>query len=96
MANCYRKKPVVIKAWRLTAEIIGRNPDDKEEWEPDEEELRGIIRDDFAPTDDGRLMCARLEGSVVAKAGDWIIKGVKGEAYPCDDEIFRMTYELAD
>lgn len=35
-----------------------------------------------------------LEGDMKAKPGDWIITGVKGEQYPCDDEIFRQTYEL--
>lgn len=36
-----------------------------------------------------------LEGSHVVSPGDWIIKGVKGEFYPCKDEIFRLTYEPA-
>jgi len=34
-----------------------------------------------------------LEGPLRAKRGDWIITGVAGERYPCDDEIFRATYE---
>ena len=34
-----------------------------------------------------------LEGKMSAAVGDWIIKGVKGEMYPCKDEIFRLTYE---
>ena len=33
-----------------------------------------------------------LEGLMTAKIGDYIIKGVKGEFYPCDEEIFNMTY----
>lgn len=33
---------------------------------------------------------------VKVKAGQWIIKGNKGEFYPCDDEIFRMKYEVID
>ena len=37
-----------------------------------------------------------LEGDMKAKPGDWIITGVKGEQYPCDDEIFRATYEPVD
>lgn len=36
-----------------------------------------------------------LEGKMLANVGDWIIRGVKGEMYPCKDEIFRMTYEPA-
>ncbi len=34
-----------------------------------------------------------LEGQMNASAGDWIIKGINGEFYPCRDDIFRKTYE---
>jgi hypothetical protein len=34
-----------------------------------------------------------LEGVMEASVGDWIIKGVKGEFYPCKPDIFKMTYE---
>ena len=34
-----------------------------------------------------------LEGTMTAEPGDWIITGVKGERYPCKDDIFRATYE---
>ncbi len=37
-----------------------------------------------------------LEGVMTAEPGDWIITGVRGEQYPCKDEIFRMTYEPID
>ena len=37
-----------------------------------------------------------LEGVMTAEAGDWIITGVKGEPYPCKDDIFRLTYEAID
>lgn len=36
-----------------------------------------------------------LEGAMLARPGDWIIKGVKGEFYPCKPEIFAATYEAA-
>lgn len=35
-----------------------------------------------------------LEGQMTARPGDWIIKGVAGEFYPCKDPIFRQTYDL--
>lgn len=35
-----------------------------------------------------------LEGQMTVQHGDWIIKGVKGEFYPCKPDIFEMTYEL--
>jgi hypothetical protein len=34
-----------------------------------------------------------LEGTMTASPGDWIITGVKGEQYPCKQDIFEMTYE---
>lgn len=37
-----------------------------------------------------------LEGTHKAIPGDWIITGVKGERYPCKDDIFRATYDPAD
>jgi len=37
-----------------------------------------------------------LEGTMTAQIGDWIIKGVKGELYPCKADIFEATYEDAD
>ncbi|HVS35889.1 MAG TPA: hypothetical protein VMS17_09925 [Gemmataceae bacterium] len=35
-----------------------------------------------------------LEGDMLAKWGDWIIRGIKGEIYPCAPDIFEATYEL--
>ncbi len=37
-----------------------------------------------------------LEGTMTANVGDWIIKGVKGEFYPCKPEIFDATYEAVE
>jgi hypothetical protein len=37
-----------------------------------------------------------LEGTMLATVGDWIIRGVKGEFYPCKPDIFALTYEPAD
>jgi hypothetical protein len=37
-----------------------------------------------------------LEGQHMARPGDWIIQGVKGEFYPCKPDIFEMTYEPAE
>lgn len=39
------------------------------------------------------LSVTTLKGSVAAKPGDWVITGVKGEMYPCDDEIFHSNYD---
>ena len=34
-----------------------------------------------------------LEGNMLAQVGDWIITGIKGERYPCKDEIFKASYD---
>ena len=39
------------------------------------------------------LLIPTLEGAMIANINDWIIKGVKGEIYPCKPDIFDMTYE---
>jgi hypothetical protein len=42
------------------------------------------------------IMIDTLEGGLRATPGDWIIKGVKGEFYPCKPDIFEATYETAE
>lgn len=43
-----------------------------------------------------QLIIPTLEGEHVASYGDWIIKGVKGEFYPCKPDIFESAYEAAE
>lgn len=47
----------------------------------------------FAPYLERCLIVLTLEGEMVARRGWWIIRGVQGEFYPCDPEIFEQTYE---
>lgn len=72
----YRKKPVVIEAFRWMH-------DDPPEWFPQ------IVPN----AHDGSALIETLEGNMRAYPGDWIIKGVKGELYPCKADIFVATYE---
>jgi hypothetical protein len=74
----FRKKPVMIEAVQWT----GHNWDDVVPWCPMAQEGRGTA-----------LVISTLEGDMLANAGDWIIKGVKGEFYPCKPDIFEATYE---
>lgn len=41
----------------------------------------------------GGIDIRTLEGTMTALYGDWIIKGIKGEIYPCRNDIFEATYE---
>jgi hypothetical protein len=79
----YTKKPVTIEAvlYRL-----GEYPS-----ELDADVSSGRIR--FL--EDGLALIDTLEGSMTASPGDWIIRGVKGELYPCKPDIFEATYSLA-
>lgn len=45
---------------------------------------------------DGSLTIFTLEGELVAEIGDWIIRGVAGEFYPCKPDIFEKTYDSID
>lgn len=85
----YRKKPVQIDAFQWFG---GPEQAEDPEW------ICDAIRDGRAwfekvGTPDVVLVIDTLEGTMVAGQGDWIIRGVKGELYPCKDEIFRMTYD---
>ena len=78
----FRKKPVVIDA----VEWAGYNYDEIERFVGDKAEQRIATRE---------VVINTLEGVMRASVGDWIIKGVNGEFYPCKPEIFEKTYEPA-
>jgi hypothetical protein len=83
----YRKKPVVIEAYQLPA--VGADvPDSFADWC----EQVGF---EFESGRDETLLIHTLEGTMTASPGDWIIKGVRGEFYPCKPDIFEATYEPA-
>lgn len=80
----YRKKPVVIEAilWDGTTECAFKMVN---EWNA------GFTHN----VEKGEAYIITLEGTMTANKGDYIIKGVKGEFYPCKPDIFDATYELA-
>lgn len=92
MAN-YRKKPVVIEAFKLGVDYI---PD----WFMDAVTANEVIlhgtSSGFNHIADTNADIHTLEGWHHANYGDYIIRGVKGEIYPCKSDIFEMTYEAAD
>lgn len=84
----YRKKPVVIEAFKFYGPFLA---DDIPQWFTDAVHrndiiLRGDWKCDFCEI-------KTLEGMMKAQKGDWIIKGVRGEMYPCKPDIFEATYE---
>ena len=80
----FRKKPVVIEATQWNGEYNSIK------------EMFPVINA-ISPTtinyDKSEIIIHTLEGDVTASIGDWIIKGVKGEVYPCKPDIFEATYE---
>lgn len=77
----YRKKPVVIEAIQYT----GKNAFEIENF-------ARPTRTAFAGPG-GSAFIETLEGRMEATVGDWIIRGVAGEIYPCKPDIFEQTYE---
>lgn len=85
----YRKKPVSIEAVQLDP----GNAVDVLNWIHG----HGGQAARLAPaTSDQALLIHTLEGDHQARLGDWVIRGVAGEFYPCKPEIFAETYELAE
>lgn len=85
----YRKKPVVIEAFKWTG---GPDQTEDPEWVCDAIRA-GDVRFKHEGTPEVVLLIDTLEGTHIANQGDWIIRGVKGELYPCKPDIFEMTYE---
>ena len=83
MIGTYVKKPVVIKVCQWTGDNV---EEIKEFVEPIAEYLE----------DEQVILIHTLEGDMKANVGDYIIKGVKGEFYPCKPDIFEETYSKVD
>jgi hypothetical protein len=85
----FRKKPIEIEAWQFEAPTFMKQPT----WFG-HAMMVGKIH--YRGGENPHYTIETLEGKMRAVPGDWIIQGVKGEIYPCKDEIFRMTYEAVD
>lgn len=86
----FRKKPVVIEAEQFLPGDGVRNGDT---FEAHGLEWRITFSDEGAHGP--QIAIHTAEGVMTANYGDWIIKGVKGELYPCKPDIFEATYEAA-
>lgn len=78
MIKYYKKKPVVISAVK---------------WDGSNLQEITTFTDNKAMVKNNTLIIPTLEGNMVADIGSYIIKGVKGEYYPCKGDIFEDTYE---
>lgn len=76
----YRKKPVTIEAYKWDGEVT--------------EELQNFMKGtSYFTTETKAMIIKTLEGNMEASLGDFLIKGVHGEMYPCKPDIFAETYE---
>jgi hypothetical protein len=80
----YRKKPVVIEAVQFDGTDRSYN---------DVQALADLSKMGILETCAQGIKISTLEGAMVASPGDWIIRGVKGELYPCKPDIFEATYD---
>ena len=78
-----RKKPVEVEAYKLTQDNAGMLAD----W------CKGLLIK-RAYNFEASIQIMTLEGVMTARNGDYIIKGVEGEFYPCAPGIFEKTYEV--
>lgn len=79
------KKPVTIEAVKWDGENI--------------EEIKAFVGSSYIGGENGydkKLVISTLEGDMLASIGDYIIKGVKGEFYPCKPDIFENAYDIVD
>ena len=81
----YSKKPVAIEAIQLTNKNYSEIIEWLSSYNVESYTLKSI---DFSG-----LYIKTLEGDMKANIGDYIIKGIKNEFYPCREDIFRMTYD---
>lgn len=93
----YTKKPVTVEAIQYTGanlrevlDFTGKHPR-WGEWFKSFEDYEAHVC-----SDRGAFKVLTLEGTMEALPGDWIIRGVKGEHYPCKPDIFAATYTRAD
>lgn len=77
----YRKRPVIIEAEQWTKNNLSN--------------LNSMFQSPevIIKADNSEFLVSTLEGVMTGKLNDWLIRGVKGELYPCKPDIFDKTYE---
>src|SRR5690606_38625905 len=81
----FRKKPIEIEAWQ------NGSGEPQRLWF-----IRAVVSGTIIVNEDYTMTIKTLEGDHLAQPNDWIIRGVKGELYPCKPDIFEATYEAVE
>ena len=90
MESYYKKKPAIVSCFQLGYQ-------DMPLWFQEavaDNKVNNI--DAFLASANEIIKIKTLEGIMSAKKGDWIIKGIEGEIYPCKDEVFKATYDFVN
>lgn len=86
----YRKRPIKIEAFKFYVDEV---PD----WFMDRVSTNEVVLVNCSyehyGADEAHCLINTLEGTMTGRAGDYIIRGVQGELYPCKSDIFEATYE---
>ena len=96
MVKKYKKKPIVVEAIQWNGNTNKQEIDEfvgnqlKAEIDSETAYVAGMGKPTYS------LLIETPEGTMKANKGDWIIKGISGEFYPCKPDIFEQTYELVD
>lgn len=80
----YRKKPIVVDAFQLEMDVDGNCI------------VPAWFHSRQSRSSSGKMTIETPEGLMIAKNGDWIIKGIEGEIYLCKESVFEKTYEEID
>jgi len=78
----FRKKPIEVEAIQYTGE--------------NKNEIKEFVGDCYMGDWRGDISIHTLEGNMKISIGDFIIKGIRGEVYPCKPDIFKETYDEVD
>lgn len=91
----YRKKPVVIDAFKWTAD---EHQTDDPVWIVEAIKRGDVLIGAESPPEDPTIVMRikTLEGWMTGQIGDYIIRGIKGEIYPCKPDIFEASYDAVD
>jgi hypothetical protein len=93
----FRKKPVVVEARQLTSSACWLSwIHDEPFWEGTLLSINGRYHPGEHTIHDAWISIDTLEGVMRASLGDWVIKGVNGEFYPCKPDIFALTYDALE
>jgi hypothetical protein len=99
-AKRFRKRPVTVTAmrlgwdtWSAMCDFVGVGPEVNQA-HGCYVDAEGLPHSEMSNVDDRiGLLIPTLEGVMLATEGDWVVRGVKGEFYPCRADIFDLTYE---